>query len=71
MDISHTIPHNTYLVYQPSEQTLSLHGEINRMLRSEDATWDKNLPPSLVTLCVRSLVSNFQGMPAKRKLTVL
>ncbi|PSN49122.1 T-complex-associated testis-expressed protein 1 [Blattella germanica] len=60
MHIPHTIPNNTYVVYKPSEQTQLLPGEIKRTLKSEDTEWDKNIPPTLITLCVQSLVSNFQ-----------
>ncbi|XP_069684796.1 dynein regulatory complex subunit 5-like isoform X1 [Periplaneta americana] len=59
MRIPHTIPRNTYWVYKPSEQALNLNGELNRHIRSEDAEWDVNLLPSLATLCLQSLVSNF------------
>jgi len=61
MRIPHTIPHNTCQVYQPSEQTENLQGEVNRTLRSEDNAWDEKIPSTLVTLCVQSLVFNFQG----------
>jgi hypothetical protein len=61
MRVPHTIPYNTYKVYQHSEQTESLQGEANRTVRSEDVTWDENIPSTLVALCVQSLVSNFQG----------
>lgn len=61
MRLPHTVPHNTYLVYQPSEETGNLQGEVNRTLRSEDVTWDEKIPSTLVSLCVQSLVSNFQG----------
>lgn len=61
MRVPHTIPCNTYQVYHPSDTTENLQGEVNRTLRSEDVTWDKNIPSTLVTLCVQSLVSNFKG----------
>jgi len=61
MRLPHTVPRNTYWVYQPSEQTENLRGEVNRTLQSEDVTWDKNIPSTLVNLCVQVLVSNFQG----------
>jgi hypothetical protein len=61
MRVPHTVPRNTYQVYQPSEQTENLQGEVNRTLRTEDVMWDENIPATLVILCVQSLVSNFQG----------
>ena len=61
MRLPHTVPHNTYWVYQPSEQTENLQGEVNRTLRSEDVTWDEKIPSTLVSLCIQGLVSNFQG----------
>lgn len=61
MRLPYTVPHNTYWVYQPSEQTENLQGEVNRTLRSEDVTWDEKIPSTLVNLCVRCLVFNFQG----------
>ncbi|XP_023705077.1 dynein regulatory complex subunit 5 [Cryptotermes secundus] len=60
MRVPHTIPHNTSLVYQSSEQTQNLPGEVNRTLRAEDVTWDKEIPSTLATLCVKSLASHFQ-----------
>ncbi|KDR15318.1 T-complex-associated testis-expressed protein 1 [Zootermopsis nevadensis] len=64
MRVPHTIPCNTYQVYHPSDTTENLQGEVNRTLRSEDVTWDKNIPSTLVTLCVQSLVSNFKDKQA-------
>jgi hypothetical protein len=61
MRVPHTIPRNTFLVYQSSEQTQNLPGEVNRTLWSEDVTWDKKIPSTLYTLCVQSLASHFQG----------
>jgi hypothetical protein len=61
MRLPHTVPHNTYRVYQPSEQTENLQGEVKRTLQSEDVTWDEKIPSTLVNLCVQRLVFNFQG----------
>lgn len=61
MRVPHTIPHNTSLVYQSSEQTQNLPGEVNRTLRAEDVTWDKTIPSTLATLCVQSLAFHFKG----------
>lgn len=61
MRLPHSVPHNTYRVYQPFKQTETVQGELNRTLRSEDVTWDEKIPSTLVSLCVQGLVSNFKG----------
>ncbi|XP_049767567.1 dynein regulatory complex subunit 5 [Schistocerca cancellata] len=63
MRIPHTIPKNAYEVYKPSRTTLNLVGEDARPIKAENITWDEDIPPTLVTLCVQSLVQSFKDRP--------
>ncbi|XP_067000545.1 dynein regulatory complex subunit 5 [Anabrus simplex] len=63
MRIPHTIPIETQEVFRPSGVSLNLLGEKDRTLRAENFTWDSELPESLVTWCIRTLVSDYQNNP--------
>lgn len=62
MRIPHTINNNTFNVYNPSEVTLNLVGEDERPLKPEQPGWDDNIPPSLITLCVKAIAEGFKGL---------
>lgn len=69
MRIPHIINKNTLVAYNPSAVTLSLLHEQNRQLLSEDLM-RKDLPPTLVSLCVMAIAKNFEACPIINELVL-
>lgn len=64
MRIPHIINKDVKNVYTPANETLELVSEIERKIKSEDFDeWDRDLCPTLMTLCVRAISRDFKEHP--------
>ncbi|KAG7202309.1 hypothetical protein KM043_018641 [Ampulex compressa] len=68
MRIPHTIPKNVFEAYRCSVETSLLPRERERVLRSEDVTWDENVIPELRILALRAIVSAWRDNPLLEEL---
>jgi hypothetical protein len=68
MRIPYKINKNTYITYDASPESLILVKEDERQILSENLEWDKEHCPSLTTLCVEAIKSNFAKSPLLNEL---
>ncbi|XP_033215739.1 dynein regulatory complex subunit 5-like isoform X2 [Belonocnema kinseyi] len=68
MRIPYTISKNVFEAYRCSRETLILPREQNRILRSENESWDENIIPELKILALRVIAREWERNPILEKL---
>ncbi|KAG9431613.1 dynein regulatory complex subunit 5 [Apis mellifera carnica] len=68
MKIPYTIPKYVFETYRCSDETTQLSTETERTIRSEDVYWDVDRVPSLKTLALRVIASEWKRNPILEEL---